>query len=338
MIPVWATGAAAALLLVVGVLAVRRFGGGMPTVAGIAALVLGAIAIFIFVDQGRLHDRLAERRALDDRAAALSARALANAPLACLDGLAGDMVESACERALFAHPETVAAAASYVAARLNLLADAVAFARTSDPTYADVLARWRPTLEADRFGIVAQVLEARENCNAVRCLALVLLREPDRVRANLKEQTFQGYVARHAADWAAAPSSPPVADMALSAPVASAAPVPAAAVSAPTPASGSAPALAGTARPLSPQYDFPSAASIPPVSIMSAEPPTGATPPSAAPPAAAPSAAAPAPAQAQPRRPPPRSAQRAPQAPPRQTAPPGPPLPLPTPGGANGPD
>ena len=41
--------------------------------------------------------------------------------------MAGENVEAACEKALFAAPATVAAASSYVAARLTLLSDVVAY-------------------------------------------------------------------------------------------------------------------------------------------------------------------------------------------------------------------
>src|SRR3569833_897851 len=42
--------------------------------------------------------------------------------LACLDALAGDVVETACERAVFASAETTAAAVSYTAAQISRLA------------------------------------------------------------------------------------------------------------------------------------------------------------------------------------------------------------------------
>ena len=53
----------------------------------------------------------------------LATRALApGSALACLDTIAGETVENACEKALFASPEATAAAVSYVAAQLSLLA------------------------------------------------------------------------------------------------------------------------------------------------------------------------------------------------------------------------
>jgi hypothetical protein len=109
-------------------------------------------------------------------------------------------------------------------------------------------------LEADRFGVVAHVLATR-GCSADECAAFRLLRDPQRVIANLRQRTFDANVVVHAATWRsenAVAASPPE----TSAP----------ALAAASPASG--PGV-----PVSSKYDFPSAASIPPVSIMDAEPP-----------------------------------------------------------------
>jgi len=57
-------------------------------------------------------------RLLDERLAALLVRAVApGSALSCLDELAGETVEAACEKAVFASPEAVSAAVAYVTAK-----------------------------------------------------------------------------------------------------------------------------------------------------------------------------------------------------------------------------
>src|SRR5690606_10509406 len=110
----------------------------------------------------------------------------------------------------------------------------------------------------DRFGIAAQVLSQRDGCSAAQCTGFALVTDSSMLRSNLKARTFDQYVSRHSVAWNA-PAQP-----APDKPVA--ATQPAAAPQAAAPA-------AGEPRQVSSKYDFPSAASIPPVSIMDAEPP-----------------------------------------------------------------
>src|SRR5471032_3467921 len=92
------------------------------TVAVIAAVTLAVMVVF---DQ-----RSAERRALLQRNNELNASAVApGSALACLDGGAGETVENACEKAVFANPQSAAGAVAYTAARLSLLTDAQAFSK-----------------------------------------------------------------------------------------------------------------------------------------------------------------------------------------------------------------
>src|SRR5581483_5658802 len=195
--------------------------------------------------------------ALDARASELSARALMpGSALSCLDALAGEAVEASCEKALFASPEATAAAVSYVAAQLALLADGMNYARHYDPSYETALTGLRNAAEADRFGIVAHVLTVRDGCTPDQCAAFALLRDASRVSANLGEHLYDAHIGRHTAAWPAA--GPQVAGLTQpGAPV--------------TPA-GKAPA----------NLFLPSAASIPAVSIMNAEPPVPAAQPTAA--------------------------------------------------------
>jgi hypothetical protein len=154
-------------------------------------------------------------------------------PLACLDGLAGELVESACERALFGSAEASASALSYVAAQIDQL-QAAGGARNPRLTVM------RRAIESDRFGLVARVLDVREGCTPATCEFFKLLVDPSRIAANMNGKAFEAVLARYAMNWTA---------------------------------SGGQPVLQGNApggKPVS--IDFPSASSIPPVNIMTSEP------------------------------------------------------------------
>ncbi len=247
-------GALAALLVVLVVLAVMRAGLVRHLLMPVVVLAIVSIGVLAILDRMAQDERAAELRALTQRYAALSAEALApGSTLACLDGIAGETVENACEKTVFAGPQATAGAVAYMAARLTLLSEGLVFARESDTDFAQTLAGLRRSIELDRFGIAAHVLAVRDGCTAERCAAFALLKDADVIKANLKAQVFDQYVSRYAADWT---KSVPVAEkQAPAVPVASV-PEPLAPAKAPVPS----------------QYDFPSAASIPPVSIMNAEP------------------------------------------------------------------
>jgi hypothetical protein len=256
-LPAWALGAAAALFIVVAVLALTR---GGVSVAGailrVAVIVAGFAAVWLLLDQGAQRERSAERRALDQRATELAARVIApGSALGCLDALAGEAVETACEKQVFASADAVAAAVSYVSARLSLLADAVAYAHRGGERYDSQLATMRLALETDRFGLVAHVLSVRDSCTPLLCDSYALFKDADRVQANLREGVFDRYVERYTAEWAAHPQ-----------------PGVAAAAPGNSYTTASAPAAPSPAAPVPSKYDFPSASSIPAISIMTAEP------------------------------------------------------------------
>jgi hypothetical protein len=162
--------------------------------------VLGASITWAFL--GGSSNASSERRTLEHQAAELSARTLApGSPLACLDALAGESIEAACDKAIFASPASVAAATSYVAARLALLSDIAAYAgRGSAAIEASM--PLRRALETDRFGLLAHLLATRDNCTSENCKTLALLRDPSHVRANLREETFNHYLERYLLVWA----------------------------------------------------------------------------------------------------------------------------------------
>jgi hypothetical protein len=312
-------GAVLAVLAVFGVFAFRRAGqAGTPGVLWRAALVLvGAVLAWALLDRSTVREHVADRRAFDARVAELTVRAIApGSPLACLDGVASAAVEAACEKALFAGPEAIAAGVAYVDAKFSLLPAGIALA-ARDPSYEPVLQRLRRAIEADRYGFVAHALTTR-GCVASDCADLKLLRDPKRVLANMKARSFDAQVALHGTAWHPPASSLAVAPM----PVAPAEQAPQAAIApqAPQQTMGG-----GAAAPMSSRYDFPSAASIPPVSIMNAEP---ALPPE---PRAVPEPRA---ASAPPARQSAQSPRRQSREPPRESAPPHQPLPVGPDGGA----
>ncbi len=244
----WVAAGAAALIVVFAVLAFFWSHSGTLR-AGFVLLgaVLGAAMTLAFLDRAAMGDRSAERRTLELRAEELSARALApGSPLACLDAVAGESVEAACEKALFSSPANVAAASSYVAARLTLLAGMTAYVGRGGSDIEAVLLPLRRSLEVDRFGFVAHVLAVRDGCESKNCKVLALLHDASRVRSNLSAGTLDHYLEHYQELWAKAPDGNLVD-----------------ATQAPLSAPGAHKVV---------NIDFPSAASIPPVSIMNPEP------------------------------------------------------------------
>jgi hypothetical protein len=262
-VPIWAAGAVCAMFVVAIALAIGRAGAVafIATLFRVAVVLVAAYAGYVYMqsqsaqEKARVvQDHAAERRALEERSAALMTGTVApGSALSCLDELAGEAVGTACEKAVFASPEAVAAAVSYVTLKLALLADGTRYAQRGDAGFAAELVPLRTSLELDRFGIVAQVLAQREACTVERCDALSRLSDSSHVLANLGAHTFDDHVTKYIASWnsparAAPAESPAIAAVDLS--------------GRPTPAPTS----------VSPRYDFPSAQSIPPVNIMAPEP------------------------------------------------------------------
>jgi len=118
-----------------------------------------------------------------------SAQAAASLPaLACLDGLAGESVETACEKALFASADSVAASVSYTAAQITRLA-AFGNAAAANSVLTPELSALRRTIERDRYGLVAHVLSIRDGSS------------------NMSENLYNGFVGRYAPSWNAPPAS-----------------------------------------------------------------------------------------------------------------------------------
>jgi hypothetical protein len=250
----WVAAGSAASLLILFVLAFflpqAVAGRTLRSSFVIVGAVLGGTLAWALLGLDILSDRSAERRSFELRAEELNARALVpGSPLACLDALAGETLKAACEKTLFASPANVAAASSYVAEQLTLLTALAAFAKRANAGVDDLLLPLRRSLEADRFGFLAHVLATRNGCSSDdHCSALALLNDPSRVRANLRGQALDRYLDHYLEIWARA-SEGSVADAAQT----------------------NAPSGAPAARKMV-NIDFPTAASIPPVSIMTPEP------------------------------------------------------------------
>ena len=255
--------------------------GVLKVILPAAAIAAAALAVIAVTDHMAADGLAAERRALLTRSGALDRSAIVpGSALACLDSGPGEAVQNACEKAVFADARSVAAAVAYTSARLALLRDAFDLAQRGDAGVLGALAGARRAIELDRYGFAAHVLSQRDGCTVERCAAFDMLRDTAALKSNMKARVFDAYVDRHAGSWdkVVPQTAPP--------PVAAASPAPDAEASvAPVASAAQPPAAVG--RPVDSRWDFPSAASIPPVSIMNSEPklPTPAAEAKAAPPA-----------------------------------------------------
>jgi hypothetical protein len=233
--------------------------GPLRIALSLAALALAGVAVYAVIDRSMVSERAAERRALLAREVELSRIALApGSALACLDGGAGETVENVCEKTVFASPQSTAAAVAYMDARLKLLASAAG----RDSGLLALLASTRRAVALDRFGVAAHVLAIRDGCTAEKCGAFALVDDASALQANLRAQVYDQYVSRYAASWNAPAPTPVEKPPAVSA--------------LPPPTSLARVTASGQTAtpPVKPgeHWDFPSAASIPAVSIMGAEP------------------------------------------------------------------
>jgi hypothetical protein len=242
-LPMWLTIAAAGffaiVLLVTLFRAERSVANGALTVITLLAIGIAVTSMMRasgVVGGGRFGDLKSSGQA----AASLPA-------LACLDGLAGESVETACEKALFASADSVAAGVSYTAAQITRLA-AFGNVAAANRVMTPELSALRRTIERDRYGLVAHVLTTREGCTlSSPCPFFQSLTNSAQISSNMSENLYDGFVGRYAPSW----NAPPAAGAGGPAPVAALGTVP------------------PPGRPVS--GDFPSASSIPPINIMTPE-------------------------------------------------------------------
>ena len=262
--PLWLAATLAVVIAVLAAFAIARAGAVRTVVALMALSALGYAGWFTWhlsaqpglAGTSAGIDRTDERRLFETRTNELIGRAmLPGSPLACLDGTAGDQVAAGCEKLIFSGPDTIAAAVTYMTTRINMLGEGIELATASGLNYDRALNALRSGIENDRFGIDAYVLLQNPECKPENCNSLLMLRDPNKLRVNLLEKPFDVLVMRYSANWQTGRGDVRGGGVAVSA-----APMP----SGPVSASG------GT--PMSSKYDFPSASSIPPVSIMNAEP------------------------------------------------------------------
>jgi hypothetical protein len=199
-----------------------------------------------------------------------SVTAAAHPAVSCIDDLAGETVLAACEKVLFGSADAAAAAVSYAAARLTQLTSFGDVA-TANKSMTPELSTLRRSVEHDRYGLMAYVLSARDRCQPGQCAAYRSLTDHNPIAANMDERVYEGLILRYSATWNL-PAAP-----AAAAPAATAALPPSLPTGKPTNA------------------DFPSAASTPPVNIMTPEPPIAAAPAAPRSPPAAANAQTPAP-------------------------------------------
>jgi hypothetical protein len=258
--PMWLTLAAAGFFAIIVLITLLR---AEKSVANGALTVITLLAIGIAVAAtirgfGPTGGSMsAETQSLTEVSAALPA-------LSCIDDLAGDTVLAACEKALFGSPESAAAAVSYAASRvtrLTALGDVAAANRNMTPEMQAL----RHAIERDRYGLVAYVLLARDHCTPSECAAFRSLTDHNQVAANMDERTYDGLISRYAPSWNAPAAAAGSVGTALPPPM-------------------------PTGKPTN--AEFPTSASIPPVSIMTPEPAPATSP---APRAAAPASTANAP-------------------------------------------
>jgi hypothetical protein len=119
----------------------------------------------------------------------------------------------------------------------------------------------RRAVERDRYGLVAHVLVVRDHCQPSNCAAFQSLSDHNQVAGNMEERTYEKLVARYALSWGAPAATADAAGVRGT-------------------SSMPAPASMPTGKPTT--IDLPTSESIPPVSIMTPEPSTGATPPAPA--------------------------------------------------------
>jgi hypothetical protein len=168
--------------------------------------------------------------------------------LSCIDDLAGETVLTACEKALFGSAESTAAAVSYAASQVTRLT-AFGDAATANRNLSYELLTLRRAIERDRYGLIAQVLVARDQCTPSQCAAFRALTDTHQIVANMTGRAYDGLVSRYAASWNAPAAVAPVAALSPSVP---------------------------TGKPTN--AEFPTAASTPAVSIMTPEPGSAAAP------------------------------------------------------------
>jgi hypothetical protein len=261
--PMWLTLAAAGFFGIILLITLLR---AEKSVANGALTVITLVAIGIAV-AATIRGFGPEGRSASTEAPSQQPMIAALPALSCIDDLAGEAVLTACEKSLFGSAESAAAALSYAASQITRLTASGDVATANKNTTPELQAL-RRAVERDRYGLMAYVLAVRDHCSPSNCAAFRSLMDNHQIVSNMDERVYDGLVARYAPLWnaPAATAAGPVAVLAPSTP---------------------------TGRPTN--AEFPTAASTPPVSIMTPEPGQATTPAAPRPGASAPLAIAPLP-------------------------------------------
>jgi len=258
--PMWLTLAASGffgiIVLITLLRAEKSVANGALTVITLLAIGIAATATIRGFGPGQ--GASAETRSSQSVSAGLPA-------LSCIDDLAGETVLTACEKVLFGSAESTAAALSYAASQITWLT-AFGDVAAANASMTPELQMVRRAVERDRYGLMAYVLAARDHCTPSDCAAFRAITDRNQIVANMNERTYEGLIVRYAPSWNMPAVTPaPVAALPPSMPLGK-----------PTNA------------------EFPTAASTPPISIMTPEPgqattpaaprPASSSPPSSSPP------------------------------------------------------
>ena len=257
--PMWLTLAASGffgiIVLITLLRAEKSVANGALTVITLLAIGIAATATIRGFGPGQ--GASAETRSSQSVSAGLPA-------LSCIDDLAGETVLTACEKFLFGSAESTAAALSYAASQITWLT-AFGDVAAANANMTPELQMVRRAVERDRYGLMAYVLAARDHCTPSDCAAFRAITDRNQIVANMNERTYEGLIVRYAPSWNMPAVTPaPVAALPPSMPLGK-----------PTNA------------------EFPTAASTPPISIMTPEPgqattPTAPRPASSSPPSSSP--------------------------------------------------
>ncbi len=254
--PMWLTLAAAGFFGIILLITLVR---AEKSVANGALTVITLLAVGVAVAATLREFGPAGRPGSAEMARSSQPMSAALPALSCIDDLAGDVVLAACEKALFGSAETTAAAVSYAASQVSRLT-AFGDVAAANAAMTPELETLRAGVERDRYGLMARILIVRDHCTPSNCRVFRSLTDSRQIVANMEDRVYDGLIARYAPQWNM-PAPGPVAALAPTMP---------------------------TGKPTN--ADFPSAASTPPVSIMTPEPIASSRPPAPPPVANAPSA------------------------------------------------
>ena len=97
--------------------------------------------------------------------------------LSCIDDLAGETALTACEKVLFASPNSVAAAVAYASDRISRLT-AFGDVAAANSVMTPELQALRRSVERDRYGLMAYVLSVRDRCQPAELCGLYVIDGP----------------------------------------------------------------------------------------------------------------------------------------------------------------